>query len=711
MFSRPDISSNKISNSTVVQGNNNVVITNNNIPTEINTLPSDNPYFKGRYDTIKSIMNKFQSFNQAQDEKLVVLYGAGGIGKTSIAYKFASSVPNISIRIRIRMENRDVAKEDFCQIANLLSLDIDNKSLSEIANLVNAKLDQYYGDAGGVIVFDNVASYKEPFSKLRTETTGAALRKYFPRSKKFLVVVTTRDSLHWPKKSLLPIFSLSPREAVDLFQSVAPSRQFNSINLSAFLKSTLGGSPLAICLAASYLEYHAGVSLEQYIQLYKARGSAIQALMDSQPMLPESTFGGETPKHRQVIFSTFDINLSAIETRNKIYLVLLQHAALMHPDAIGKTELYNVGIEKNSTFDRDDFEIEVKKTSLLHFERNNEITMHRIIQFVLLLKISDQSQLLYQMIQTLFEYFSRNFLASRISFANFSYILRNIIDKNMFYASLNMSDVLIIKGLFLAAEQYMHHGEIDEAILFLSDALQHVKRDAEPDLYNRVMGRFRDLLNNSFELTGINQAWLTDLLQKIDFEGRRVVLGILFEKEKALSAQDRDFEIYHSTEISLAYGVIGSYKGRDIRELGQEEIRYLIRAHYIAGRTFRERAAGLKTRMEKIHTLISTIESEIDNLSNKEKYLKKSKKIKIKELQDSFEHLHEQYSRLYKGSQTHQKAVIDLSRQYNMTNEMTYVLAEIQFVRLYKLDKTDIPEIRVFAEDIAKNASRLQEQL
>lgn len=78
-------------------------------------------------------------------------------------------------------------------------------------------------------------------------------------------------------------------------------------------------------------------------------------------MPPELTFDGETPKDRQAIFSTFDLNLSAIESKNEMYLVLLQHAALMHPDSIGKSELYDAGVEKNSAFDSHDFEIEVKK--------------------------------------------------------------------------------------------------------------------------------------------------------------------------------------------------------------------------------------------------------------------------------------------------------------------------------------------------------------
>jgi hypothetical protein len=693
--SQQDVTKNpmKYSNITQVQGDNNTFVLPP-IPTSaplINTLPSRNSYFQNRKDITDKISGKFkEQLNGKSDKRLVVLFGPGGIGKTSIAYAFADSLKML-VNIRIRAENADTIKRDFIQVARLLHIEVTKKPLEEIVDLVNQKLISDYKE--GIIVFDNVASYKETFNVIRSENSGTALTRFFPKSRKFLILATTRNAEFWPAQSTLSVSAFDSTAAASLFITVSDRKDINHDTLISFLHEKLGNYPLAICQAASYLGRYKAVTLEKYISQFEEKKSIINALKEHHSLPPELTFDGETPTLRQAIFTTFDFNLEAIKKKNPLFLKILRHGALLHPDNITTEVLYDMCFEKIPHLKKDDliknFESAIRETSLmLIHEEPNEIIMHRVIQLVLLLRTGTKD--IRKTILDLFTYFSENYLKNRVSLLNFRYILNNILNKKSFYNQVDLSNTEIIKGLHKVALQHFEENEIDRGIYFLSKAVSHVNSKKDPELYNELRQQFLHILNNEFELKNINKDWLRDVLKKIDSDFRNEVFDVFFEKEKELSSDLERYEKNSDYTRIIEYFsnlVIDLYKGISFKT--KTDLQQLAKAHHNLGRLYRDNAAGIKSIIQKKQEFLEDLEDRKTRVRDK--------------IADEIDDLEAEFSTNYFSAKEHLKTALKLRSCQELEREIQIPLL-ITMIHIIRLDmlKTISNDSEINVKNIVK---------
>jgi len=671
----------------------------------IYTLPSSNTYFQGRVDVQNKI---YQEFKKEKGRKLVVLYGPGGIGKTSIAYKIAEKQKEMRVLIRIRTESQDIIKDDFSQVAKLLSIDVIGKNLEEIADLVNQKLVTTYKK--GVIVFDNVHCYKRPFESVRSEEV--TLSRFFPKEGNFLILATTRNKQFWPQGSLVEVSDLDPTSAVNLFENISCLKlnEQNMHQLLEFFHNSIGRSPLAICQAASYIQ-HKGITLEEYISRFSQVDSSIDLLKDTSSLPPELIFDGETPKTRQAIFTTYSLNIQSVQDTDPDFIKVLYFSALMQPDAILKEELYGMVSRVCVEFPnkKSDFESEVKKTSLLLFENTGMLTMHRIIQLVLLLKTNNTDSTIKSHILYLLDCFSKEFLHSRTAYANFAYFLRNIVNRKLFYKQVDVSDEGVIRSLLHVARAYKEVNENDQAVLFLTDAIKNVKMYRHSQLYEEIKNELLEILNTRFNLSNVSEEWLKELLQKVNHECSVEIIDVLLNKEKELTANfyrlNFKDDTYYPTIKAIANAIVFSLTNKPVRIqnafdiLGhkpakkpgensatankQKELEQLASAHYILGRAFRENASGINTQ----------IKNSDDRIESKKRTRNKypvfytvygSISREIEELQEDVTDLEHQLTSVCGLAKYHLKQAINLRLELNQTDSYGYYGALRQAVLLYQ---------------------------
>lgn len=577
----------------------------------INNLPSKNNYFQGREDYKK----KINSTKEKSKERLVVLYGPGGIGKTSIAYEYARSTDYL-VKIRIRTETVDLIRADYIQVALLLKIAPEDKTVDQLVDLINQKLVTDYKQ--GIIIFDNVDNYKNIFNSVRSESVGETLRRFFPKGGNFLVIATTRNKEHWPQESLLPVESLSQQTAFDVFSKISGLGSVSLAEFSKFLyNNKLGLSPLTVCQIASYIRYFKLKNLKEYIDKFAEQKAALAMLSDTKSMPPELTCDGETPEARQAVMTTYNMNIEAIAKRNQSFLELLRYAALMDPDDIGQQELYTAYSKHDPLFAKNEyrreFQQEIEKTSLLTFEDDSVILMHRTIQLVVLFKMGNSKNQIKEIIQKLLIYFGENFLSSRISYRNFTYLLRNIIKKRHFYNAIDMADISVVNGLYSAAKEYVKRNQLDEAILFFSTAIKSISAEASKEKYTKILNKFQKILREHFKIEKINKKWLKGLLEKIDPNGRRTIIDILFEKERVLTRNhDNDFDEYWLTIKNISSAIIEAIKNADNNS---KDIEQLAEAHHLLGRTYREKAAKSYTEIVKLQSTVEKIKNTMANIT------------------------------------------------------------------------------------------------
>ena len=512
-------------------------------PKTFSTLPSPNTYFQGRKKLFDEIKQKFSKKTPNSNQpNLIVLYGPGGAGKTSVAYQFAENQQTIPIKIRIRMESIGTITEDFEALANLIHIPTVGKTLDNIIKEVNTRLVNEY--KGGIIIFDNVHCYNNVHSNngIVNSIKEEPLAKFFPKGGNFWILATTRNIKFWPNDSKIAIPGLEEQAAITLFKSIANLPSIDDKKLSNLLLEVLGGSPLAICQAASYVKRTQ--DLDGYIKLLENPPELIPVLRSHSHLAADLFFHGETEIIRRAIFTTYDLNIQAIKAVDQSFLSVLRYAALMHPDEIGRKTLYGAYETKDASFTKGkaqmEFEPEIEKMSLLLFEGIDKIVMHRIIQLVFLLKIHDKKKKIKNILLGLLAYFSKN-SQEKISYENCSYILNNIITKRPFYDCLEPSDPEVREYLLQVATSYIAANRNNEAIFFLSDIIKNIKENLESPLYDEAKSKLLEILaGDNFNIEHISRAWLKDLLQNTDKTLRKEIVATLFKKAKEFKSTEPD---------------------------------------------------------------------------------------------------------------------------------------------------------------------------
>jgi hypothetical protein len=443
---------------------------------------------------------------------------------------------------------------------------------------------------------------------------------------------------------------------------------------------------------------------------------------------PELTFDGLTPKDQQALFKTYDINVKAIQSEDSSFLELMRHAALMDPDVITKPVLYEIYNKKVRPFfdepKQTQFENAVKSTSLMAMEDDSpDISMHRSIQLILLLKIADQVDTIKLFLTNLFSYCSESYLSDPVAYRNFSYLLRNINKEALFYRYISTSERIIIQGMYDVANQYIEAKEIDQGIYFLSQAIGKKEPNQNQDLYVEIEQKLINVLEQHFALKWVDEGWLVNLLDSLSRQSRNKVVDVFLRKEAILTSTDRYFDLdyYYPTVRSLANAIIKIYA--ELEQKSNADKEYLAKAHHILGRAYRENAEGAHTSITRLQ---GAIKAKKGTISKQQAVIKQRSKwanevgipAQITQLKNEIENIQAKVDELkQKFPSDYAWALDSLKQSYLLREELGQQHSKpalhtgIQIMRLHELQAvSNAPGLNIpaIAKDIVNCSKRLE---
>jgi WD40 repeat protein len=230
-----------------------------------------NHSFIGREDIFALIDEKF-SLSNGSGKGLAVLTGLGGIGKTQTALEYAFRNEDLYTGGIFWINATVNFETDFNKLANqFVSNFLFETEFNEI-QLMQKFSDYLTDNSNTLIIIDNL----ENLSKLFKPTKGI-----LPVNLSTHLLVTTRKKINYPDIDSIELEGLSPEEAISLLLSgkrrklkLSQATEFSTLRDDSIdICSSFGYHPLAISLAASYLERYPEITLRSFSARIKLEGS------------------------------------------------------------------------------------------------------------------------------------------------------------------------------------------------------------------------------------------------------------------------------------------------------------------------------------------------------------------------------------------------------------------------------------------------------
>ncbi len=210
----------------------------------------------GREEELAALHGAFSTAGASRRPVLRVLTGLGGVGKTSLARTYAQRhLDDYGVVWWVRAEDPTAVLDEFRTLLEILAPQ-DAAAVADpvaaVHSLLAGRSDRW------LLVLDNVPD-------------PPALRGLVPAVGAGDVLVTSRAGI-WPdRRMVLPVTPLAESAAVQLVTSVSDDSDRAT---AAILAQELGGLPLALAQAASYVAQNA-LDLTDYLALYRRRRAAL----------------------------------------------------------------------------------------------------------------------------------------------------------------------------------------------------------------------------------------------------------------------------------------------------------------------------------------------------------------------------------------------------------------------------------------------------
>ncbi|GGY65687.1 cytochrome c [Streptomyces omiyaensis] len=342
------------------------------VPAVWGNVPPHNPNFVGREDLIAQVRRQLLT----GDTSAVLphaLHGMGGVGKSQIAIEYVyRHAHEYDVVWWIPSEQPTMILTALTELAQRMGLNVGSEANRAVPAVREAlrRGDPY---DRWLLVFDNAENVE-------------AVRPYFPTGGTGKILITSRNQ-EWDRVARtlsVDIFTreeskaLLRRRARDLSDSDADR-----------LAEALGDLPLAIEQAAAW-QAVTGMAVPEYLRLIKEKIAELMLELVPSPDYPMS------------VAAAWDVSLRQLEERNPAALQLLQVCSFFAPEPISRTLFNNsrattIAPELDAAL-RDPIRLsravrEINVYALARIEhRHNTIQLHRLVQAVLVNRMSPQQQ-------------------------------------------------------------------------------------------------------------------------------------------------------------------------------------------------------------------------------------------------------------------------------------------------------------------------------
>ncbi|OQD86643.1 hypothetical protein PENANT_c007G05014 [Penicillium antarcticum] len=231
------------------------------VPFDLTYMPVIETNFMGRQEELEQLWQSIQP-SRSEQQKVAIVHGLGGMGKTQLAIRFA----------------RD-HKRDFTAIFWL-----NGKDRATLVQSLSSNLPRLTGQSQNAdAIIDEEAEQRSTVVRQAYD-----VQKFFPGADHGSILITSRLESLTELGESFPIHRLNPKDAIQLLlrssrlsvdTTVGELRNSPEI---LTLASRLDGLPLAIVIAGSYIR-KTGTSVTRYLQLYQESWSSLQSQSRSGP--------------------------------------------------------------------------------------------------------------------------------------------------------------------------------------------------------------------------------------------------------------------------------------------------------------------------------------------------------------------------------------------------------------------------------------------
>src|SRR5579871_1457390 len=330
--------------------------------------------FVGRTEALWRIHDSLSDGGAAVIEGVGAVIGAGGIGKSQLAveyaHRFATYYPAGIIWIDAGQGRPTFVKQLSEGFADEIPIIEQSAGSDEVARLWH-----------GIAALGSVLIILDDFPK------DENLRSWLPPATNIHVLITSRRrDLH---VTPIPLDFLTETEGLALLNT--SDRRFG--NEARWLLRRLGGLPLAIELAKSYLNLRPEISVEELLDEIDRVGE-MQALSEF-----ARDYADELPTgHEKDISATFQISWDLVSQVSQDVLKIMSLVESMPvPRSLLRRELAQGEIEGIFAARADQAVTELNRLSLVDLDEDADPTMHSLIRAFVKTKVGERGPLQRQL--------------------------------------------------------------------------------------------------------------------------------------------------------------------------------------------------------------------------------------------------------------------------------------------------------------------------
>ncbi|MEC4018356.1 FxSxx-COOH system tetratricopeptide repeat protein [Streptomyces sp. H27-D2] len=304
------------------------------------------------------------------------LHGMGGVGKSQLALEYVyRHAAQYDIVWWIPAERTTQIAQALVELAQRLHLPVSGEAITAVPAVLEAlRTGTPYGN--WLLVFDNAESPQ-------------AVQEYFPTGSGDTpigsILVTSRNPQWNTLAHPLEVDVFEREESIHLLQRRNPDLPDAEADQ---LAQVLGDLPLAVEQASAW-RAETGMPAAEYLRLFEEKRAELMTV--SPPT-----------QYEQTVATAWNVSLDHLERKNAAALQLLQVCAYFAPEPIARSLFSGAAVEPIAPdLDRaltDPLRLakairEINRYSLAKIDhRNNSIQMHRLVQAVLIARMSEEQR-------------------------------------------------------------------------------------------------------------------------------------------------------------------------------------------------------------------------------------------------------------------------------------------------------------------------------